>query len=183
MEISNKPTHGIVRPGNVKPFKKCTKDEFEERVEKVAQMLVEQRTPGEIKRWLADEFGLMHRQRAVYIACARDWLAKRATMTNEQAEELIVNGILDAIRHGTIKNRLSAMALLADIKGLRVTKTELTGASGGPLDLLAGPRPLQHMTDADLMDLTSGKKIIKLEPAQLPEPQPKQGQPENGGTA
>lgn len=126
----------VVRNGQRKPFRKCTKEQFEERVEVVAGMYAENPLirRGEIAKIVKKKFNIEFRQCAEYIACAHKLNRKRSEMPKDEAKSIVVNSLLAVI--GTGKNVVQATNTLCDIYGLFAPhKTEISGPAGGKIEL------------------------------------------------
>lgn len=169
------PKPGIVRRGQKKPFVKSTVKEIDQWIEKIAADIVSGYTRGQLVRRYSNNCNKHWRTIDIYIVRARELLQKQADMTPEQARATGIGVLMKGLKSKKIDHNFRAEERLAKIFGYdQPSRQEISGPNGNPIELLAGPRPLQHLSDADLLELTEGKKIIKLEPAQLPEPQPKE---------
>lgn len=160
------PKLGIVRPGNERPFKKATEAEIAERAEEIAYAIVRQMSKHEIHKMFCAKFDVHWKTIDRYMGRARQLIAERSNLTPESARELSVSVWLDIIKTGSNRERLDAASCIVETCGGKSpTRQEISGPNGNPIELLAGARPLQHLSLEELGEIASGKKIIELKPS------------------
>lgn len=154
--MNSKPA-GPIRPGQKKPYRKCTKEEFDDRVEFVAGLFSENPLihRGEINKLVKKNFDIEFRQSAVYITCAKKLLRQRAEMPKEDAKTIVVNALLSVL--GTGKNVVQAAGTLCEIYGLFAPRrAELSGPEGGPI-ATKEENPLKGLSVERLRQLALGE--------------------------
>lgn len=127
--------NGKIRPGNRKPFRKATLEEQAEIIDFVAKLLVRQASKFEIHKAVETKFGKSWQQTdVVYLTRAREQVRKAASITKDQAREIGLGVLLDVVKTEKGNVRVNAERRLSEIFGYNApTRTELTGADGGPI--------------------------------------------------
>lgn len=126
---------GKVRNGNRKPFKKANLQEQAEIIDFVAKLLVRQASKYEIHKAVEAKFNKSWKQTdAIYLGRARAQIRKATSITKDQAREIGLGVLLDVVKTEKGNVRVNAERRLSEIFGYNApTRTELTGADGGPI--------------------------------------------------
>ena len=121
----------VIRPGQRKPFKKCTQQQVEERIEFTATLVARQFKKHEIFKALKQRYNLEYRQSAEYITRAKAFLTKQATMSKPEAKELAINVLLDNMKNGKPSERTGAVRVFAEITGINEPNNLRVGDPNG----------------------------------------------------
>jgi hypothetical protein len=157
----------VIRPGNVRPYKRCTEAEREERIEYVAQLITQQLTRYQIHKAMLAKYDVAWNVvDSIYITRARKLLATRVKMSREQARDFGVGKLLEVARTGTNKEVTMAVKVLMEIcGGFAPRQTEVTGANGTPLavaitDETVSPERLRQLITEDVTVLGITKETV-----------------------
>lgn len=117
-------------------YHKATDAVRAQRVEWLARQLILNPSlkPGEVKALAKEKFGVKWSMALIYINRAKDLLARRASMTRDQAKEIGVNFLLDQLENGENGHRLSAERRLSEVFGYDAPRvTRIGDPEGKPL--------------------------------------------------
>lgn len=156
---TTKTAKGTIRIGQRKPYHKCTERQRNERIERVAELLLEVRSKEYIARTVKEEFGLAYGSVFRYMAWGKEYLQKRANITPEKLKELATNLHLSLLSNEDPRIRTKSEERLSLIHGYEAPRRiETTGANGGPILTKQIDEMLDRLSVEELRALASGGK-------------------------
>lgn len=159
-----KATKPIVRTGQKKPFKKCTQQQVEERIEFTAGQLVRQVPKWKLAKELKKRYNLEFRQVADYIARSKKFLQKQASLTPQDAKEIGVNVLLDVFREGKPNERVQAEKCFREIFGYSAPTKIVDSRHPAEAVTISNPSPVLPQVH---LFLPEGRKVMFKDPKEI----------------